>query len=63
MKYYCVSDVHSFYDQLLEALNQKKFDINNSEDKLIICGDAFDRGEQSVEMFNFTAVIKVADFL
>ena len=63
VKYYCVSDVHSFYDQLLEALNQKKFDINNPEDKLIICGDAFDRGDQSIKLFDFMKKLASEDRL
>ena len=25
--YFCISDVHSYYDEMLEALNKKGFDI------------------------------------
>lgn len=50
-KYFVVSDVHSFYDELLRALHSKGFDLNNAEHYLILCGDAFDRGTKTVEVF------------
>ena len=53
IKYFCVSDVHSFYNELINALNSKNFDINNNEHKLILCGDAFDRGDDTVKVFEF----------
>ena len=53
IKYFVVSDIHSFYDPLIKALNDKGFDFNNKEHKLIICGDAFDRGDDTVKVFSF----------
>ena len=53
MKYFCISDVHSFYQKTIEALNKAGYDRNNIEHTLVLCGDAFDRGEDSVGMFNF----------
>lgn len=53
MKYYVVSDVHSFYDELKAALTEKGFFEDKSPHKLIICGDMFDRGSQSKEMQEF----------
>ena len=53
MKYYVVSDVHSFYDELKAALTEKGFFDDKSPHKLIICGDMFDRGSQSKEMQEF----------
>ena len=53
VKYFCVSDVHGFYDPLTQALASKGFDLNNNEHKLIICGDAFDRGDDTINVFNF----------
>lgn len=53
MKYFVVSDVHSFFKELMEELDAKGFDVNNPEHKLILCGDLFDRGSQSVELFEF----------
>ena len=51
--YFAVSDVHSFYYELSNALHRKGFDLTNPEHFSIICGDAFDRGSQSVKMFEF----------
>ena len=29
MKYFVISDIHSNYDQMITALNQKEFDYND----------------------------------
>ena len=52
-KYFVTSDVHSFYNELTHALNEKGFDKDNPEHKLIICGDIFDRGDHSKELYKF----------
>ena len=52
-KYFITSDTHSFYDELINALNKQKFDINNPDHYLIICGDLFDRGPKSKEILQF----------
>lgn len=52
-KYFIVSDIHSFYTPLLDSLNAKGFDINNKNHKLIVCGDVFDRGEETIEVYKF----------
>lgn len=51
--YFCSSDIHSFYDEWIIALRLKGFELNNPEHKIIICGDLFDRGNQSVECYDF----------
>lgn len=53
MKYFCVSDIHGYYDQLIDALNEAGFDSNNPNHTLISCGDNFDRGPSPVEVMNF----------
>lgn len=53
MKYFVTSDVHSFFDELMVALKDKGFDESNPEHILCICGDLFDRGNQTVELFEF----------
>lgn len=53
MKYFVVSDVHSFYDQLNSALLEAGFDKNNKEHVFISCGDLLDRGEQTNECLAF----------
>ena len=52
-KYFCSSDIHSFYDEWIHALQEKGFDITNPEHRVIVCGDLFDRGEKSVECLTF----------
>ena len=63
MKYFCVSDVHSYYEQLMEALNNNGFDINNDEHVLCVLGDMFDRGPSSVELFKFAQQLSSANRL
>lgn len=52
-KLFVVSDIHSFYTELRVALENAGFDKNNEKHWLIVCGDAFDRGEESVELLQF----------
>lgn len=52
-KFFVVSDVHSFYTPLKKALDDKGFDPNNEDHWLIVCGDAFDRGDESYETLKF----------
>lgn len=53
MKFFCCSDIHSFYNPLIEALEEAGFDKNNPEHYLVVCGDAFDRGNDSEEVLHF----------
>ena len=52
-KFFVVSDVHGFYDEMIDALNKAGFDKYNSEHWLISCGDNFDRGPQPVEVMQY----------
>lgn len=52
-KYFVVSDVHGFLDELIAALAEKGFEKDNPEHKLVVCGDLFDRGPKAVELFEF----------
>lgn len=52
-KYFVVSDVHSFFKELMIALDEKGFERNNPEHKLIVCGDLLDRGNETVQCFEF----------
>lgn len=52
-KYFVMSDIHSFYKPMLAALTEARFDINNEEHILIICGDIFDRGPDTLCVYNF----------
>lgn len=52
-KYFITSDIHSFFVPFNKALQEAGFDINNSEHILIVAGDLFDRGEQTLEVLTF----------
>lgn len=52
-KYFVVSDVHSFYKELMVALNEKGFEKDNPEHILCVCGDLFDRGDETIQLFEF----------
>lgn len=62
-KYFCVSDIHSFYQPLMDALLRKGFESDNMDHKLIVCGDAFDRGDDTVKVFEFLKLLKEQDRL
>lgn len=57
-KLFVVSDVHSFYTPLKKALDEKGFDPNNKNHWLIVCGDAFDRGDESEEVLHYLMSIE-----
>lgn len=59
IKYFAVSDVHSYYDPMMKALTDRGFEIDNPNHKVIICGDLFDRGPDTLKCFEF--VKKLAD--
>ena len=52
-KYFVVSDIHSFFKEMIFALTEKGYDKSNSDHILVICGDLFDRGNESKELFDF----------
>lgn len=58
-KLFVFSDVHSFYDEFIDALNKSGFDIDNEDHILISCGDLCDRGPKSKEILNY--INKIAD--
>ena len=63
MKYFVVSDVHDHYTLLKDGLDKNGFDIDNSEHKLILCGDAFVRGEEPGEVYEFLKLLHSKDKL
>lgn len=52
-KYFVMSDIHSFYDEMITALDLKGFDEDNPDHILVVCGDLFDRGPDAVKVFNY----------
>lgn len=53
MKYYIVSDVHSYYDDLQAVLAQTDFDITNPDHIFVSIGNMLDRGAQPKECLEF----------
>jgi serine/threonine protein phosphatase 1 len=53
MKLFVTSDIHSYYEPFISALNKAGFDKDNQEHWLIVCGDCFDRGPDSVKLLHF----------
>lgn len=53
MTYFVLSDIHSFYNEMIEALNKAGYDKNNKNHALILCGDLLDRGPDSVKCLEF----------
>lgn len=62
-KYFAISDPHSYYYQAKDAVMEAGFDSENPEHIIIICGDAFDRGDFSVELFEWMKQLKEQDRL
>ena len=52
-KYFVASDIYSFYTLCIKELNKTGFDLNNEGHILIICGDLFDRGSESLKLNEF----------
>lgn len=52
-KFFCISDIHGYYDEMIYALNNAGFDRNDTNHWLIVCGDCFDRGYKNVDVYNF----------
>ena len=52
-KLFITSDIHSYFTPFKEALDEAEFDPNNEEHWLIVCGDCFDRGPESVELLHY----------
>ena len=51
MKYFVLSDVHSKFDLMVDALEEKGFDKEDPNHKIIFLGDAFDKGDKPVETY------------
>lgn len=52
-KFFVTSDIHSFYTPFKKTLDEKGFDPNNENHWLIVCGDCFDRGDESKELLKY----------
>lgn len=52
-RYFFVSDIHSYYSQLIAALEAVGFEPMNEKHVLVVLGDVFDRGRQSWRTYQF----------
>lgn len=53
MKYFVISDVHSFYFEMISSLTEAGYSKNDASHMLIINGDLFDRGPDAIKMYEF----------
>ena len=49
MKYFVISDIHSYYDEMIDSLKNYSFDVSNKEHHLLVLGDLFDRGPKQMK--------------
>lgn len=52
-KFFVMSDIHGFYDEMIYALDKAGFDNDNPEHWVITCGDNFDRGPKPYEVMRY----------
>ncbi len=52
-KYFVISDIHGYYNEMITALNKNGYDSKNEKHHLIVIGDMFDRGAQSKEVLEY----------
>ena len=53
MKYFVISDVHGFYDEMIQSLTEAGYDKENHNHVLIVLGDIFDRGREPLQVYSF----------
>ena len=51
--YYCISDVHGFYDEMRVALRQAGYKKSDPNAVLVVCGDIWDRGPDAVKVYKY----------
>lgn len=52
-KIFAVSDLHGHYFETIAALASAGWSAEDSSHLLVVCGDLFDRGQNSLEVFRF----------
>ena len=52
-KFFVISDIHSAYTPMVKALKEAGFNVNNPDHKIILCGDLFDRKDESLAVYNW----------
>lgn len=51
-KYFIVSDVHSYYNVMVDALAKAGYNKDNPNHYLVFNGDIFDRGDGTLQLYN-----------
>lgn len=57
MKFFCVSDIHGYFDEFKAALDAAGFAPDNESHWLVGCGDYFDRGRQPMEVMDYLKML------
>lgn len=57
MRYFIVSDIHSHCTELKKALKKAGFNKRNKNHTLIVCGDVFDRGYETINVYKYLSSI------
>ena len=52
-KFFVCSDIHSGYTPWMEALDKEGFNPDDDNHKIILCGDLFDRMDESFNVYKF----------
>lgn len=52
-KFFVCADIHSAYTPWTNALNEAGFDKDNDEHIIVVCGDLFDRMDETKEVYKF----------
>lgn len=52
-KFFVMSDIHGFYNKMIEALDNAGFDKDNPDHWVVTCGDHFDRGGQALQVMKY----------
>lgn len=53
MKLFVLSDIHSYFEPMMRALEANGFNRADKSHIVVICGDLFDRGPDAVKCFQF----------
>ena len=57
-KLFVTSDIHSYFDELIDALDKAGFDKDNPDHWLIVCGDCFDRGPNPIQTMKYLRMLE-----
>lgn len=61
MKYFVISDIHAHFDAMQTALQKAQYDPQNPTHHLLVLGDLFDRGHQTIKVLDFLYPLHLQD--